>query len=381
MQVAEQPTDRGMVVPSPLGWEPVPGRPRQAWRWILAGVLLLVAVAVALTEVTAPYYELFPGDAMPVNGAQGVVTVKGAHVGDGDILLATVLEEDHVTLWEQLTAGWLHPDATLLKRQDVTGGMTQAQYTQYNTDLMAASQQYAKVAALRRLGYSVPELGDGAVIESVESGAPASPSLRAGDVITGVDGTSVNLSTDLTRALQAVAGGAVVRLQVTRAGVSQSVTIRTVPCGSATCPDAPTRAFLGIMVATRNDRFSFPPDVHLDINVAGIGGPSAGLAFTLGAIEALTGHDITGGARVAATGAIEPTGVVDQVGGVKQKTIAVSREHAQYFFVPRAEAADARKAAAGRHLTIVPVDTLDQALAFLRSIHGDLRGIPATATG
>jgi hypothetical protein len=46
--------------------------------------------------------------------------------------------------------------------------------------------------------------------------------------------------------------------------------------------------------------------------------------------------------------------------------------------VPRGEAADAEKVAKGHDLTIVPVDTLEQALTFLKTIGGDLSGIPAT---
>jgi PDZ domain-containing protein len=114
----------------------------------------------------------------------------------------------------------------------------------------------------------------------------------------------------------------------------------------------------------------------LNIATQGIGGPSAGLAFTLASIDALTNHHLTGGIDVAATGTIDPTGAVGEVGGVVQKTITVEREHARYFIVPRAEAPDAIKTAKGHDLTIVPVDTLDQALNFLHSIGGDLSGVP-----
>ena len=85
---------------------------------------------------------------------------------------------------------------------------------------------------------------------------------------------------------------------------------------------------------------------------------------------------------MAATGTIDSSGVVGEVGGVKQKTITVYREGARYFIVPVGEAADARKAAAGHHLTIVPVSNLEQALTFLRSIGGNLSGLPpAPANG
>ena len=79
---------------------------------------------------------------------------------------------------------------------------------------------------------------------------------------------------------------------------------------------------------------------------------------------------------MAATGTIDPTGAVGEVGGVVQKTITVERHGARYFIVPRAEAPDAIKTAKGHDLTIVPVDNLDQALNFLHSIGGDVSGVP-----
>jgi PDZ domain-containing protein len=136
---------------------------------------------------------------------------------------------------------------------------------------------------------------------------------------------------------------------------------------------------VGIAVITDNQSFDFPKNVSLSIATQGIGGPSAGLAFTLGALDALTTGHLTGANAVAATGTIDANGVVGEVGGVIQKTITVERRGAHYFIVPRGEAADAEKIAKGHKLTIVPVDTLEQALTFLRGIGGDLSGIPATA--
>ena len=64
-----------------------------------------------------------------------------------------------------------------------------------------------------------------------------------------------------------------------------------------------------------------------------IGGPSAGLAFTLGIINTLSGGNLTGGRTVAATGTIHPDGTVGDVGGVAQKTVAVERAGATLFLV------------------------------------------------
>ncbi len=391
VQIAEEPTDRGIVPPSPLAWQPIPARRRPWWAWVIALNVVLLAAFVILHLITVAYIAYVPGEALPANGPKGAVTVSGHHLGAGDIDLVTIAEQTRVSEWDRLTAGWLHSDWQLIPTNAVTGGLTNAQYNQQNAQAMSDSQEYAKVAALRRLGYTVTEHGDGALVAAVNNGEPATGKLKPGDVITAVDGTPVSVSADVGTAIRAAGLGAHVSFTVRRraAGATPSTTttptttIGLVPveCGSA-CPGDATRPIIGIAVVTDNQTFTFPKGVGLSITTQGIGGPSAGLAFTLGALDALTTHQITGGHLVAATGTIDETGAVGEVGGVTQKTITVYRQHAQYFIVPVGEAAEARKAAAGHHLTIVPVSTLEQALTFLKSIGGNLSGIPpAPANG
>jgi PDZ domain-containing protein len=375
MHTTREPVDRGMVVPSPLGWQPIRAGRRQPWRWVLGVVAVLVVAFVVLNTITVPYYGLLPGNAEPVNGKGGAVTVGSAHEGSGDIFLTDVLLQPRITVWDRLT-DFRHHDDDIIPTVDVTGGASNSQYAQQNTEEMTDSQVDAKVAALRRLGYSVPD--DGAAIVAVSPGTPASSKLSPGEVITEADGTPVNAASDITGVLSSLKPGDSVHLELRRTvgarTTTMALTVGTVPCASL-CPGAPQRPLMGIEVT---QSFGFPPTPDLNISTTGIGGPSAGLAFTLGAIDALTTKDITGGYRVAATGTIDPNGNVGDVGGVKEKTIAVIHDHCQYFIVPTVEYATAEKEAKGHHLTIVPVDTLDQALTFLRSIHGNLAGVPAT---
>jgi Lon-like protease len=367
-----------MVVPSPLAWEPLPSRPRQPWRWAAGAVLVVIAAVIALNTITVPYYGILPGDALPVNGTRGAVTVDSRRAGSGNIYLATVFLQSRITVWDRLT-DFLHPENDIVPKQAVTGGETTQQYNRENVQLMNDSQLFAKVAALRRLGYPVPEHGDGAAVIEVGAGTPAAGRLRAGDLITGVDNKPISVSSDVTSAIRAHHPGETVRLHLKRGSSALDLALRTVACGSATCPTDPERAFVGIAVVTDDQSFALPPSVHVAISTNDIGGPSAGLAFTLGLLDALTSRNITGGHRIAATGTINPDGTVGDVGGVKQKTIAVAHQGCQYFIVPRTEAAAAVAAAHGK-VGIVPVDNLDQVLTFLRRVGGDLTGIPAVRT-
>ncbi len=102
---------------------------------------------------------------------------------------------------------------------------------------------------------------------------------------------------------------------------------------------APRPGYLGVVVETQQD-FDYPFPVAVDTSE--IGGPSAGLAMTLGIIDTLSSGHLTGGRTVAATGTITPTGAVGDVGGVAQKTVAVERAGATVFFVPPDELAAAK---------------------------------------
>ena len=92
-----------------------------------------------------------------------------------------------------------------------------------------------------------------------------------------------------------------------------------------------TTVNLGIQPEDQVD-FTYPFPVSID--VTNIGGPSAGLAMTLGVIDALDKGSLTGGRTVAATGTIDGQGNVGAVGGVAQKTVAVENAGASIFFVP-----------------------------------------------
>jgi PDZ domain-containing protein len=199
--------------------------------------------------------------------------------------------------------------------------------------------------------------------------------LKVNDVITAVDGTSVNVIPDLSAILAGKKVGDPITLSITRDG--QPI---TVPSQLVQSSDG--RAIVGFFPnQSPPDTITFEFPFKVDIDSGQIGGPSAGLAFTLGLLDALTPGDLSGGVEVAATGTITPTGDVGEIGGLKQKTIAVMRTGAEVFLVPEAEKAEAEAAAKGSDLKIVGVSTLDDALKELASLGGNALdlGQPGTA--
>jgi Lon-like protease len=105
--------------------------------------------------------------------------------------------------------------------------------------------------------------------------------------------------------------------------------------------------------------FPFP----LTIDSGDIGGPSAGLMWTLGVVDVLTPGELTGGRVIAGTGTIDLDGGVGPIGGIAQKVVAAERAGAVAFFAPVQEAPDAR--AVAHRMTIVPVASYLDAIAWL----------------
>ena len=125
--------------------------------------------------------------------------------------------------------------------------------------------------------------------------------------------------------------------------------------------DAATAAALGHL------RLS-PFRVKVALKLADVGGPSAGLMFTLGIIDSINGNgkggDLSGGRRIAGTGTITADGTVGAVGGVQLKEQAARRDGATVFLVPQSECVDA-KSNTPKGLQVIPVTSLNSAIAAL----------------
>jgi PDZ domain-containing protein len=223
--------------------------------------------------------------------------------------------------------------------------------------------------------------------------APAGHVLGIGDRIVAANGHAVDNECGLVAALHGATPGRDVMLRVARAHISTSgvftyaaPTELNVPTESlpathreAACPGLPPNHIgLGIYL---EDAITWTFPVSVTINTANIGGPSAGLAMTLGIIDAMSKGSITGRLRIAATGTISPDGAIGDVGGVAEKTIAVQNAGATVFFVPPEELG-AAKSTASRGLRLFAVSTLAQVLADLRKLGGAVPArIPGTAQG
>lgn len=361
---------------------------RRVQRWLRAVVVVVVVVVVAgvvADQISLDTYAITPGVAQPVAPLIRVPAARGHRI-EGQVLLTDVYLSQVSALGyllDKIQGAQLVPAATILGPATPPAELEAQGYLE-----MAQSQAAAKAAALTRLGEKVGARSAGVAVFASAPGSPAFSRLDVGQLITAVDGAPTRNACAFSQALARHRAGSPVRLTVERSRVSDHAALvpgptvvervrlarwpPSVPKPAATpaCPGTarPDRGFLGVEAVTWVD-YSFP--FAVSIGTTSIGGPSAGLAMTLGIIDTLSTGHLTGGRTVAATGTIAPDGTVGEVGGVPQKTVAVERAGASVFFVPAAQRSTA-EAVATAGLRVYGVRSLTQALAILRRLGGNV---------
>jgi Lon-like protease len=341
---------------------------------VVLGGLLVWSFQHKLNE-----YAITPGLSQPVGP---LITVHDhAHAPTRSTILLTDVYLTQLNVWQWIVAE-LHPvHEQLLPGSALTGGNVPASELERQGYLeMYDSQNSAKVVAMRELGLEVPGTADGVTVTAVANNAPSRAALAVGDRIVEARGKPVRDLCGLEAALSGATPGNAVPLRIVPAepkngvltyGAPKDVSADTgaPPSGESVtgCANAPTRTVV-LGIATEDaTAWAFP--IQVTIDTAYIGGPSAGLAMTLGVMDALSKVSITGGTKIAATGTISDNGVVGPVGGVAEKTIAVENAGATVFLVPAGQAGVARNAAS-TGLRVVAVRTLDQALRIIEALGG-----------
>ncbi|MGH9038182.1 MAG: YlbL family protein [Acidimicrobiia bacterium] len=344
---------------------------RRGWLFALAGMMAVVPPAVA-AFVRVPYFLLSPGEA---RGVAQLIKVDDPQVTvydpEGTILFTTVSLTGDVNIYEALR-GWLDDDIEVVPEERITGGQPRDEVRQINIAAMDDSKLTATKIALERLGYRVGLDGKGAQVTQVQPGSPAEGSFEIGDVIVAVDGEAVSLHDQAVARVRQHKAGDTVNLRFRRGDAEQEVSLVAADAG-----DEAHSARIGVVLQTFEATYKFPVSVSIDTGQ--VGGPSAGLAFTLALIDELSPGELTGGRSVAVTGTIDNDGNVGLVGGVAQKTVTARKAGAAAFLVPPDEASEA-KTFAGK-MKIVPVATLEEALAALEGLGGSGVALPSAPPG
>lgn len=310
---------------------------------VVVGVLL-AGLVVAAAFLPVPYVTMSPGPTVDVYAAGdkdgSVVDVHGARTyptkGELRITTVSVTSPGQDLALVDALAAWFDRTRAVYPR-DVIYPPEQSPEEQREESAvqMTSSQDTAIAVALRELGYDVPMQ---TVVRAVSTGMPADGKLRVGDVVLEVNGVRVRGVSQVARLVQRTGPGEPATFVVERKGER-----RTIKVVAAPAEGDPGTAVVGIEIAGSYD---FPLDVEIDLD-ENIGGPSAGLVFSLAVYDTLTPGALNGARHVAGTGTLDSEGRVGAIGGVQQKIVAAAEAGAELFLVPPANCPSAVLAPVG----------------------------------
>lgn len=340
------------------------GLSRRVRTLIVSGVLFIVLLVLALT-LPVPYVILTPGptcntlasasDCTNGQETEQIIAIDGRRPNPttGNLNLTTIsYTNSPITVFNALSA-WLQGDQVVVpKSYIIPPGQTTQQVNESNSADFQQSQENAVIAASCLLGFP-KRFG----ILSVVAGGPSDKILQPDDALVSVDGHPVSTFDELRKVLDAETPGTAVPVVIERDGAQRTVRI------TLGQPDeGASGASMGIGVTSSPECLA-PFEIDLGLGDQ-IGGPSAGLMFTLGIIAKVGDphrYDVTQGRFIAGTGTIDPQGNVGPIGGIQLKMIAARRAGATLFLAPAGNCGDV-DGAIPSGLQVVKVSNLRQAV-------------------
>ena len=323
----------------------------------MVALVPIVAFGVLLAAVTVPFVALGPGPTFDTLGeADGkpVVAIEGTEVKptSGHLNMTTVSQRDGLTIGQALLL-WASGSEQLVPRDLVfppEKSRDDIEKSQ-NADFQH-SEDNAQYAALNYLKFP-----KALSVEKVNDPGPSAGKLQAGDAIEAVDGTKIVNAEQFAKLLKTTKPDQEITIDFRRKNAPNGSTRITL--GRNEDRDY---GYLGIAVLDA----PWAP-FSIDFNLANIGGPSAGMMFSLAVIDKLTTGNLNGGKFVAGTGTIGADGKVGPIGGITHKMASAQDAGAEVFLVP-AENCDEARTMPDRHMELVKVETLPQAVDALNAV-------------
>lgn len=322
----------------------------------LAYGLSLLVVTLAASIVPMPLVEFSPGGAtsIPEELMEVEDTVDITPIS-GDLSLLTVrLSQPSIA---ETVRAMVSEDRDLQSRRAVfPEGVQDDDYLDLQQEEFRRTFELAVAVGLRAAGEDI-RFSSAPLVAQVVAGGPADGHLRAGDIVRSIDGQPVGTSAEVIEAAGQLSVGQRVELRVEREGEEIDV---EVVAGRIPELDRPA---LGISLLDVTEDVELPEGIEM--RSTRIGGPSAGMMVALTAYDLWSDEDLAAGRHIAGTGTIDAEGRVGPIGGVGEKVVAAAAAGADVLLVPAAQEAEAM-ARAREGLRIVPVATLDEAIAALR---------------
>ena len=324
---------------------------------MIVAMVPIVVFGVLMAAVPVPYVALGPGPTFDTLGdfeGKPVVAIEGTPVKptSGHLNMTTVSQRDGMTLGQAL-AFWASGEDQLVPRDLVFPPDKSRDDIEKSQDAdFHRSEDNAEYAALNYLKYP-----KAVTVEKVTDPGPSVGKLQLGDALDAVNGTKTPTIESFTSLLKATKPGQEITIDYRR---------KNSPPGTAriTMGHNDDRDYGYLGVAVRDAPWA---PFKIDFNLANIGGPSAGLMFSLAVVDKLTTGDINGSKFIAGTGTIGPEGNVGPIGGITHKMSSAQEAGATVFLVP-AENCDEARTAPGNSMELVKAETLQQTVDSLKTL-------------
>lgn len=316
----------------------------------------------------SPYYIEMPGGAYDIREVLRVDNKEDEQKGSYNFVAVTVSQATAA----QLLYAWLTPFTDISSAEETTGGASSEDYERINQFYMETSQNMAIYQAMKLAGKETSLEFKGVYVLELNPKSTFKDILHLADTVTGVNGKTFKSSTELIDYVAGLKIGDKVSVQYTSLGEEKTATGKIIKLDNG-------KNGIGIGLV---DHTEVKSDIPIEFETDGVGGPSAGLMFTLDIYTQITNKDLRQGRVIAGTGTIEEDGTVGDVGGVDKKVVSAANSGAEIFFVPNnpvdeavkkedpdalTNYEEAKKAAKeiGTDMKIVPVKTAQDAIDYL----------------
>jgi Lon-like protease len=331
----------------------------------LRAMLIAAIILLASSFYTLPYYVSKPGMAKEL---APIIEVENGYEEEGKFMLTTV-RMGKANIYSYVIAKVSKYQE--IYSEDMIRGKdeTDEEYTTRQLHLMETSKLNAIEVAYRKANLPIDYSYKGVYVLNVFPEMPAEGELFLGDRIIKADGKSFASSDLFIEYVSTKNIGESLKLTIERDDQTKDITISI----AAYPPQFTSKKGIGIELVEDKD-IIVNPDVK--VNTEEIGGPSAGLMFSLEIYNQLTKVDLTKGYEIAGTGTISEDGEVGPIGGIEQKIVAADKAGAEIFFAPNEKGVkDSNYIAAVKtaedintKMKIIPVDSFDEAVAYLEKL-------------
>ncbi|WP_265457418.1 SepM family pheromone-processing serine protease [Enterococcus sp. HY326] len=328
----------------------------------IGSFVLLFLLALAFVGLPLPYYVQSPGSTIDL---KSMVTINGEEdTEEGSFSLTSVAYRRAtpvLLLWAQF-----NEFADVESVQEMRGDASSEEYNQMQQYLMTAAKNSAIQEAFNLAGVEYTFAYKGIYVMSVQDSSNFYGDLAVGDTITQADGQTFASQEDFMAYVKAKNIGDDLTITYYHDGEERTATEELI---TLSAEDGTETAGIGITLVEDTELES---DTTVEIDTGSIGGPSAGLMFTLEIYDQLTEGDLRHGQQIAGTGTIDSEGNVGQIGGIDKKVVSASQSGAAVFFAPTDgedyEDAVAAAKKIGTDMEIVPVTTVQDALDYLNGL-------------